>query len=287
MWLNRMAIFIAVCLSVAAGGISVYGLASIFSGAFGYVIVVASILELAKVITTTWLHKNWNFISRWLKAYFCMAILLLMIITTLGIYGFFSRAHIEQQISLSTGEISRIPLIESKISQSKEKKTEVDRQLSLINDSLSNIVNEKTGRVKNAKTALSESRKQETRKKELISQRDQINEDILKLETEKNKLQNVLKKQEVEVGPLKYVANLYYGDANTAQLENAVRILILVIVIVFDPLALALLIASVHRTVPIKIPVPKSFDIDEGIARQKRAYNKRKNSLDLSNVSIK
>jgi hypothetical protein len=238
MGLEHMAIYIAISLSVAASVISVVGMAAIFSGSFWEVIVVTSILETAKVITATWLHRHWKSIGTTLKVYLSSAVIVLMFITSLGIYGFFAKAHIEQQISITTGDASQITIVQSKIDTEKSRLADLNRQLSFIETSLRAITERTSGQ-----KALQEAEKQKKNSSTLLVKKDEVQQKIINLETEKNLLENNVKKQEVKVGPLKYLANIYYGSASNEQLENAVRFLILVIVLVFDPLAIALLIA--------------------------------------------
>jgi hypothetical protein len=238
MGINNMAIVVAIALSFTASIISVFGLAAIFSGSFWEVIGVASILEIAKVITATWIHRYWNTTSQSLKVYLSGAVVILMFITSLGIYGFFSKAHIEQQVAITTGDSSRVSVLETKLNNERSNLDNVNRQLGFIEASLKSLSGVK---------ALAEAEKQKKSINTLTLKRDEIQEKIIKLETEKSLLDNSVKKQEIKVGPLKYLANLYYGSANHEQLEVAVRMLILVIVFVFDPLALALIIAAGSR----------------------------------------
>lgn len=233
---------IAIVLSVAAGLISVFGLAAIFSGSYWEVVAVAAILEMSKVVTAAWLHKYWNETSIKLKTYLSIAVVVLMAITALGVYGFFARAHIEQQAALASGEASQIPLVKFNIDNEKSKMADIDAAIAQIDTSLKAMTEK--GNAKDAQRALDGSEKNRKERKSLVSQKADIQKNIVALELEKIKLENTVKKQEVEVGPLKYLANLYYGNANTDQLEKAVRLLILTIVMVFDPLAVAMLLAS-------------------------------------------
>jgi len=243
--LNGIARFVAISLSIAAGSISVLGLAAIFSGAYWYVIVVASLLEIAKVVTAAWLERNWITVSGKLKTYLVIATTVLMLITSLGIYGFFSRAHLEQQVQLSTGETSQIPLIQSKIDSQKSVAADLDKQISLIDNALSAMTEK--GRASDARQALIEAAKQRKERDVLVAKKEEVVNKLIPLQAEKARLENVVKRNEVEVGPLKYIA-AFFGDENSeATLEKAVRYLILVIVAVFDPLAIALLLASNHK----------------------------------------
>lgn len=245
MFLNIMAVLIAITISIAAGVISVIGLASIFSGAYLAVLIVTSILEVAKVITATWLHVNWSLLSRKIKLYLSAAVVVLMMITSLGIYGFFAKAHIEQQISITTGETSRIPLIKSAIQTEQEKLFDIDKQIAQINAALSAMTEK--GKASDARKALAENQKQKKTLDQLRSDKTPINEKIATLQTELVRLENSKKSQEVKTGPLKYLANLYYENPSDDQLEAAVRLLILTLVFVFDPLAIVLLIASTKK----------------------------------------
>lgn len=247
MVLNHIARFVAIIISIAAGAISVIGLAAMFSGAYWAVIVVASLLEIAKVTTATWLEQHWKTLEWKLKSYLVSAVIVLMLITSLGIYGFFARAHIEQQIQMTTGETSRLPLIESKIKVERQKLADLDKQLAQIDNSLS-VMTEKSKGTKDARSALNAAQQQRKNRDGLVASKDKLFTSISELEMEKSRLENVIKKNEVEVGPLKYLAKLYYGEANADNVEQAVQMLILTLIFVFDPLAIALLLASNHTS---------------------------------------
>ena len=298
--LNTLARTVAIVLSIAAGTISVVGLANIFSGAYWAVVIVASILEVAKVVTAAWLDHHWKLIRFQLKLYLCIAILVLMGITSLGIYGFFARSHIEQQAQMQTGEVSKIPLVQMKIDQEKQKLTDFDKQIEQLDKSLQAII-DKGKSSKDAKSAVQETDKQRKNRTELVNQKSAVFDSISKLELEKAQLQNTVKKQEVEVGPLKYLASLFNDNVTEQHLEQAVRILILCLIFVFDPLAIALIVASNTKVSYYKMyqqsKVRKLFFKNQMLgftkARIKRPYivkKKRirpiKKTLDLSKIDL-
>ena len=298
--LNTLARTVAIVLSIAAGTISVIGLANIFSGAYWAVVIVASILEVAKVVTAAWLDHHWKLIRFQLKLYLCIAILVLMGITSLGIYGFFARSHIEQQAQMQTGEVSKIPLVQMKIDQEKQKLTDFDKQIEQLDKSLQAII-DKGKSSKDAKSAVQETDKQRKNRTELVNQKSAVFDSISKLELEKAQLQNTVKKQEVEVGPLKYLASLFNDNVTEQHLEQAVRILILCLIFVFDPLAIALIVASNTKVSYYKMyqqsKVRKLFFKNQMLgftkARIKRPYivkKKRirpiKKTLDLSKIDL-
>jgi hypothetical protein len=298
--LNTLARTVAIVLSIAAGTISVIGLANIFSGAYWAVVIVASILEVAKVVTAAWLDHHWKLIRFQLKLYLCIAILVLMGITSLGIYGFFARSHIEQQAQMQTGEVSKIPLVQMKIDQEKQKLTDFDKQIEQLDKSLQAIT-DKGKSSKDAKSAVQETDKQRKNRTELVNQKSAVFDSISKLELEKAQLQNTVKKQEVEVGPLKYLASLFNDNVTEQHLEQAVRILILCLIFVFDPLAIALIVASNTKVSYYKMyqqsKVRKLFFKNQMLgftkARIKRPYIVKKKkgrpikkTLDLSKIDL-
>ena len=298
--LNTLARTVAIVLSIAAGTISVVGLANIFSGAYWAVVIVASILEVAKVVTAAWLDHHWKLIRFQLKLYLCIAILVLMGITSLGIYGFFARSHIEQQAQMQTGEVSKIPLVQMKIDQEKQKLTDFDKQIEQLDKSLQAII-DKGKSSKDAKSAVQETDKQRKNRTELVNQKSAVFDSISKLELEKTQLQNTVKKQEVEVGPLKYLASLFNDNVTEQHLEQAVRILILCLIFVFDPLAIALIVASNTKVSYYKMyqqsKVRKLFFKNQMLgftkARIKRPYIVKKKkgrpikkTLDLSKIDL-
>lgn len=270
MVLNHIARIVAIVISIAAGTISVIGLAAMFSGAFWAVVTVASFLEIAKVVTAAWLEQHWKTIGWKLKSYLVSAVAVLMLITSLGIYGFLARAHIEQQIQMTTGETSRLPLIESKIKVERQKLADLDKQLAQIDNSLS-VMTEKSKGTKDARSALAAADAQRKNRNVLVIDKDKIFVVITDLETEKSRLENTVKKNEVEVGPLKYLAKLYYGEASSSNVEQAVQMLILTLVFVFDPLAIALLLASNHTANARKgIPQPAKQAVVPPVNRDSR-----------------
>lgn len=293
MFLTVMARLIAVLLSVAAAVISVIGLAAIFSGAYVEIIVVASLLEAAKVITATWLHSNWTQISSKLKVYLSIAVIALMCITSLGIYGFLARAHIKQQVAMETGEVSKLPAIESKINIEREKIADLEKQISQIDNGVAAMTQK--GKARDAKKAIDEAAKQRKTRDSFVAEKAKALEAVGLLEVEKAQVEGKVKAFEVEVGPLKYIAAAWYGgDASKDQLEAAVRILILALIFVFDPLAIALLVAANSMALKsrkaVEVPATASFVppvfsetktvIDGGVIdeapRKKRKYTRRK-----------
>jgi hypothetical protein len=162
-----------------------------------------------------------------------------MFISSMGIFGFLSRAHIEQQLNISTGQADQLALIDSKIDFVKTSIADIDKQINQIDSAL----NKMTDRGQAASSLQAADRQRKTRN-DLSKKREEHVKDLSQLTAEKIRLSSGIKKLEAEVGPLKYISDLIYDVPSTDNLERSVRMVILLIVSVFDPLAVVLLIAA-------------------------------------------
>ena len=236
---HYLALIVALALSVVAAYYSIIGLAAIFSSAKVPVIIMGSVLELAKVVTASWLYRNWSYTPRMIRYYLSVAVAILMFITSMGIFGFLSRAHIEQQIALSSGSIQQVEIIDNKISIEEQAVKDLDIQIGQIDNAITSLTQKGQ-----AKSSLRAAEQQRKTRDELTKKKAEHFSTIASLKNEKIKIEGEVKKLEAEVGPLKYIAELVYENADTNQLEKAVRWVIILIILVFDPLAVLLLIAA-------------------------------------------
>lgn len=205
----------ALLLSGIAAYYSVIGLAAIFTGAFWPIVFMGSVLELSKLVTTSWLYRNWKTCPLLLKSYLTFAVVILMIITSMGIFGFLSKAHIDSTMDAGANTLE----VKTLVQQEKITKERLDYLLA---------------RAKDPSTASNRLDKQiQDTQKELT----EINKRKLPLLKESNKLT-------AEVGPIKYVGDMVYGTEDENGLDKAVRLVIMLIMVVFDPLAVLLLIAA-------------------------------------------
>lgn len=290
--LNYMALVIAVCLSAVAGTISVLGLITIFSASPIWVAIVGGSLEVAKVVAATWLHYNWKRTSIWIKTYLSLAVVILMLITSMGVYGFFAKAHIDQQVSHSqNSSVQRISIIETKLTSLDSTVKNIDEQLTLITPQISKLSEVITGKVAEKgqsradRADVDKARVELTRlrneQNDLVKRRENALQELNALRVEKVGLSVEQKKLEAEVGPIKYVAALFSDQTGTEQLEKAVRYMILLLVFVFDPLAIMLIIAAYSNmpveTKPTPIPaIPPVLQVVGGKDVRKIARRKRK-----------
>lgn len=232
-------------LTVSAVAIyySVAGLVAIFAAAAVPIIIMGVALEVSKLVATVWLKWNWQRAPLAIKSYLIAAISILMIITSMGIFGYLSKAHLDQAVP--TGDVAaKVELIDEKIKTQRDNIATARAAL----QQMDNQVNERLSRStddKGAERAVQIRRQQQAERAKLQKDISDSQAVIAKLNEERAPIAAELRKVEAEVGPIKYIAALIYGDtADATLLEAAVRWVIIIIVIVFDPLAVILLLAS-------------------------------------------
>lgn len=233
--------------SLLIAGIAAYfsiaGLMAIFSGAAMAVAVMAGSLELGKLVTASWLYRNWKETKWLLKSYLTVAVVVLMFITSLGIFGYLSKAHSDQSL-VSGGAVEQVALFDEKIKYQREIIDTNQKVIAQMDDVVNQTLSRTTD-AKGAERALQVRRGQSRDRQRLVTEISTAQAEIQKLNEQRAPLAVELKKVESEVGPIKYVAALIYGDNPEANLmERAVRWMIILLVVVFDPLAVALLIAA-------------------------------------------
>lgn len=234
--INYIALLTALTLSGVSGFYSVYGLTTLFAGAFYPVLFMGGTLELAKLVTASWLYNNWNICPKYLRYYLSSIVIVLMLISSMGTFGFLSKAHIDQQISMTTGDSEQLELIREKFEFQNETVQDINNQIVQIDNSIEDMKGEK---------ALRASENQRKNRTSLLKRKEEEVKKLTELSIQKTQLEGKVKKLEAEVGPVKYIAQLIYGEkASSGQLEKAIRYVIILIVLVFDPLAVSLLIAA-------------------------------------------
>jgi hypothetical protein len=237
--INYLALLVALSLSSVSAYYSIIGLTAIFAAAFWPVVIMGSVLEVAKVVTASWLYRNWSQTNLVLKTYLSITVAILVFISSMGIFGFLSRAHIEQGVSINTGAADQIAIININIENKKATVVDIDKQIAQIDSAVTKLTDRGQ-----ANSSLQAADRQRKTRNDLVSQKSKLLSEISELNTQKVKLSSGIKKLEAEVGPIKYIAELLYGDKDSGNVERAIRGVILVLVIVFDPLAILLLIAA-------------------------------------------
>jgi hypothetical protein len=255
----------AIALSVVAAYYSVIGLAQIFPGSYWPIIIMGSVLELSKLVTVSWLYNNWNVTTRWMRYYFLIAVLLLMGITSMGIFGYLSKAHIEHSTSLSP-LIEKEFIYDEKIKVQKET-IEANRKNLLQLDAAVDQVMARSSDERGAERSNQIRKAQQKERSRIADENTRAQTEIQKITEEKSPISLEIKKAESDLGPIKYVADVVYGTQDRDLIDKAVRLVIFVIIVVFDPLAVLLLIAANQtyrksiKDKKQKVKVRKSIDV--------------------------
>ena len=252
---SNLTLLVALTLSTIAAWYSIIGLTTIFAGAVIPVIIMGSALELAKITTTVWLRKYWHRAGLLIKLYLVPAVMAIALITSMGIFGFLSKAHMDQGI-VSGDAQAKVAIYDEKIKTSKENIDANRKALKQMDEAVDQIMGRSTSET-GADKAVGIRRAQQKERIRLQSEIATEQKTISTLSEERAPLAAEVRKVEAEVGPIKYIAALLYGDnPDSNVLERAVRWVIILLVVVFDPLAIALVLAA---------NASKQWDIEEPI----------------------
>jgi len=254
----------ALALSACAAYYSVMGLVAIFASAVVPIFIMGTLLETSKLVVASWLYRNWKAVPVLLKTYFTVALVILMLLTSMGIFGYLSKAHLDQAIP--TGDVSaKLALIDEKIKTEKENINANRKELTQLDAQVDQTL-ARTTEASGADRSIAVRRAQQKDRVRILNEIGAAQTKIAKLNEERAPIASEVRKVEAEVGPIKYIAALLYGDNPEVDvLEKAVRWVIILIVMVFDPLAVLLLVAANWQQKRKKEEAePKEVFIDEG-----------------------
>ena len=238
MVLALVTLITALGISAVAAFYSIVGLMAIFSASALSIAVMGIVLEIGKLITASWLYQNWKRVPFLLKSYLTIAVIILMFITSMGIFGYLSKAHIDQGSGTSELYV-KVERLDNRITSERKIITRAEKQLSALDSALDKYL--ELGAVSKG---LKKREDQEQERNALIGNINNAQGRIDKLLDEKSEYKLQINSFEVEVGPLKYISALVYGDEALDYIDTAVRAVILILVFVFDPLAVLLIIAA-------------------------------------------
>ena len=253
MLFGYLTLFTALIISLSSAVYSILGLTAIFASAFWPIVVLGGSLEFGKIVTTLWLHKYWNQAELQYKVYLSFAVAVLMLLTSMGVFGFLSKAHLDQAVP--SGDVAaKVQIFDDKIKTQQDNikaaRTALTQMDAAVDQTMSRSTTEQ-GADKAANLRRSQGRERTALQNDI----SKAQAEITKLQEQRAPIASEMRKVEAEVGPIKYIAALIYGDNPEANvLEKAVRWVIILIVIVFDPLALTLLLAAT-----------KTFEWERGI----------------------
>jgi len=230
-WLT---LFTSLTLAATAAYFSIVGLMTIFSGAALSIAFMASVLEFGKIVSAAWLHYEWDRINNLVRAYFTTAVVVLMLITSMGIFGYLSKAHIDASVTSDSYSLEA-SIVDKRL---EGKQLQLDNLTARL-ESLDYVLQTSQPKDRNYVNKV-----QTPERNEINTNIDILVDEIVAMNEQKMPILRQQLDQEAELGPVKYIADMIYGDEAKSYYDNAVRWIILTIIFVFDPLAIMLLIVS-------------------------------------------
>jgi len=247
-------LFTALAMATVAAVFAIYGIIAIFAGMPQFALVMGAVIELGKVVGVSWLYRNWNEPTK-IKYAMAPLVLVAMLLTSMGIFGLLSKAHLEQTSPVANNAI-QIERIEQRVAQEQSRVQDSERVIDQLDQSVQALIN--FDRIRGPDGAIAV-RETQAEQRELLRQViTQAQTEIDRLEDQKLELSQALRAIELEVGPIKYLAELIYGDG-TDRTEEAVRWVIIAFIFVFDPMAILLLMAANYTLVNRKKKEPKEI----------------------------
>jgi hypothetical protein len=238
MILTILLLISGLAVSIIGAYYSILGLAALFAGAYWAVITMGVTLEVAKLATVSWLYRNWklDLLPKIIRTYLLLAVLMLMFITSIGIFGFLSKAHLDISAP-NTGNRLLVKNIEKQIESEKKAIVGAQKIIDQLDKALDKVID------KDADKGLIERQKQQTERNRANSIITNSSNKITQLSNQKLNYDKNQLAIDKEIGPFKYVAEILFGDADDGNLDKAVKFIIVCLIFVFDPLAVLMLVA--------------------------------------------
>ena len=262
MKLSLLTFVTSLAIASVAAWYSIIGLTAIFSAAVIPIIIMGIVLEIGKLVAASWVYTYWKETAKLLRAYLVSAVVIFMLITSMGIYGFLSKSHIDAGVGTNQTYV-KVERLDSRIQSEQRVIDRAEKQLKTLDDALERYI--ELGAVSKG---LKKREEQEPERKLLQSTITKSQNKIDVYLDEKSEYELEIRNFEVEVGPLKYIAALIYGDDAKSMLDETVRYVILLLIFVFDPLAVLLLIAanqSYRKEKPVEKEKPLSVNVGKTV----------------------
>ncbi len=281
MFLTYLTLISGISLSIIAAGYSIIGLAALFAGATTAIYAMGGALEVAKLVMASWLYNNWNspLLPKSIKYYLTSAVVILVFITSVGIFGFLSKAHLDQVVPENNNKL-QIQILDEQIEQRQKTINRSQLQLEKMDELIINQSEETSFFSSSSQRAIAERNNQ---KEERLSLEKTIDESLNKINELSDKKAGIKTEQlklEADLGPIKYVAEFIYGDEAEDYFDEAVRIIIIILIFVFDPVAVLMLISANISLREKRInevePENANDQVAEILAKQKKIWKKER-----------
>ena len=284
MFLTYLTLISGISLSVIAAGYSIIGLAALFAGATSAIIAMGGALEVAKLVMASWLYNNWHspLLPKSIKYYLTSAVVILIFITSVGIFGFLSKAHLDQVVPESNNKL-QVQILDEQIEQKQNVINRSQLQLEKMDELIINQSEETSFFSSSSQRAIAERNNQREERLLLEKTIEESLNKINELSDKKAGIRTEQLKLEADLGPIKYVAEFIYGDEAENHFDKAVRIIIIILIFVFDPVAVLMLISANislkerrMKLEPETIEGDPNETVAEILAKQKKIWKKER-----------
>ena len=284
MFLTYLTLISGISLSIIAAGYSIIGLAALFAGATTAIYAMGGALEVAKLVMASWLYNNWKnpLLPKSIKYYLTSAVVILIFITSVGIFGFLSKAHLDQVVPENNNAL-QIQIIDEQIEQRQNTISRSQTQLEKMDELVINTTEETSWFSSSSQRAIDERNNQREERLLLEKTIDESLNKINELSDKKAGIRTEQLKLEADLGPIKYVAEFIYGDEAENHFDKAVRIIIIILIFVFDPVAVLMLISANisfkerrMRQEPEVVEGNANETVAEILAKQKKIWKKER-----------
>ena len=284
MFLTYLTLISGISLSVIAAGYSIIGLAALFAGATSAIIAMGGALEVAKLVMASWLYNNWHspLLPKSIKYYLTSAVVILIFITSVGIFGFLSKAHLDQVVPESNNKL-QVQILDEQIEQRQNVINRSQLQLEKMDELIINQSEETSFFSSSSQRAIAERNNQREERLLLEKTIEESLNKINELSDKKAGIRTEQLKLEADLGPIKYVAEFIYGDEAENHFDKAVRIIIIILIFVFDTVAVLMLISANislkerrMKLEPETIEGDPNETVAEILAKQKKIWKKER-----------
>ena len=239
MFFGILTLLTALSMATVAAVFAIYGIIAIFAGMPQFALVMGAVIELGKIVGVSWLYRNWNEPTK-IKYFMAPLVLVAMLLTSMGIFGLLSKAHLEQTSPVANNEI-QIERLDQQIAREQSRIIDAEQVISQLDQSVQALI--EFDRIRGPDGAIAVRESQADQREVLRLTIDTAQTEVDGLEDQKLELTQQLRAIELEVGPIKYIAELIYNDGQD-RTEEAVRWVIIAFIFVFDPMAILLLMAA-------------------------------------------
>lgn len=230
---------------------------TIYAGApFHSALIMGIVMECAKLVSLSWLYRNWKSAGILLRGPIIAIALVIMLVTNIGVFGFLSKSHLEQGAA-TIDNSAKVEQINQQIAQEQSRIADSEKIIAQMDGAVNSLIGKDQ-----ANRSLAVRRSQASQRKQLREEITASQAQISKYNQEKFALESEVRKLQLEVGPIRYIAEVFHSDGDTKSIETAVQIFTLLIVLILDPAAVMLLLAANHSFAKHNVKEKKEEDTE-------------------------